>query len=122
MQWKEQLLLSVFLGFFFTLFEQCYQLQSQPSTDANSNLFLVERNRRQLHGKMKVTRVNDDLACMQQCSRLSENCTAVNFKKDLLNGLHDCELLTTTSNVDEDIAFEDNQGFDNFIIQVLSFF
>lgn len=125
---KEQLLVVfTFLLFFFTFFEQCYQLQTKerriPASIffPSSPFYSVKRNKRQLHGKMKVARVYDDMACIQQCSRLVDvGCTAVNFKKDVVNGLHDCELLTTTEgNVENEfIPFEDNHGFDHFLLKV----
>ncbi|XP_020908817.1 fibrinogen-like protein 1 [Exaiptasia diaphana] len=124
---KEQVFVFTFLIFFLTFFEQCYQLQAASQVRRipasiffpSSPFYTVKRNKRQRHGKMKVARVHDDMACIQQCSRLvSVGCAAVNFKKDVINRLHDCELLMATQgNIEDEIPFEDNQGFDHFVLK-----
>jgi len=116
-----QLLFIISFAVFYMLFHQSYQLQLPtdfPPLDSSrfhNSYFSITRNKKQRPGKIKSVQVYDDMACIQQCSQMTDGCVAVNFKKQPTNGLHECELLASDLK-DQSYALENDEQFDHILL------
>jgi hypothetical protein len=120
---KTRLLFAIFSITFLQFVFQSHQLDQglsdlqHNSPSLNHKYFSVTSSRKLSHGKIKSIQVYDNMACIQQCTRMADSCFSVNFEIQATNGLHSCELLTSDKYDQPDELIEDDK-FDHMSFEV----